>query len=288
MKKNLAFLVGITPNLAFAAGNVALSLRKHMFAYDYDLVVYYTDLPESDMAVFRTMRNCRLVKFDFAPSFRSVLLENAPRQSRFNSSAHLMAFCHFEAFSLLDEYKHVVWLDVDTSIQAGLLEITQFFPFGITADSPWPVQNNFSEPIPKYNMLVPGVCTAVMLVKDTLPYKEMRIWCYEKAVEYARYLVNADQGIINILLQEFGILPNLMPLEKWQCISWRPAAPAANIIHFGANNKIWSDPKILARFPGWYRVHLEWLKLGGSDFDRSRIGLPGNDSPAVRGCPAPC
>ena len=30
MKKKLAFLLGITPNLAFAAGNVALGINKYM------------------------------------------------------------------------------------------------------------------------------------------------------------------------------------------------------------------------------------------------------------------
>lgn len=35
--------------------------------------------------------------------------------------------------------------------------------------------------------------------------------------------------------------------------------------------KIWKDTNICNSFPEWYRTHLEWLELGGSDFDQSNI-----------------
>jgi Glycosyl transferase family 8 len=268
-KKNLAFLLAVTRNMGFAAGNVALSLRKQMPQGGYDIVVYYTDLSPGDLIAFRQIPHCRLVKFEFPASFAGEILSNLHPKSRFRTVSQLMAFAHFEAFALLSEYRNVVWIDSDTAIQGSLSEIIRFAPFGITADTPWTVQVNFADPITDYDMNAPGVCTAVMLVNESLPYEAMYKWCYAKAQEYAGNLLNADQGIVNLSLQEFHIAPNLMPLEEWQCISWKPEACVARIVHFGTEKKVWNSAKICTAFPEWYRMHLEWLRLGGADYDRT-------------------
>ena len=61
---------------------------------------------------------------------------------------------------------------------------------------------------------MPGHCTAVMVVDDSLPYERMHAWCYSKAMEYAHLLINPDQAIINLLFQEFDLQPKVMPLEN--------------------------------------------------------------------------
>ena len=112
-----------------------------------------------------------------------------------------------------------------------------------------------------------------MAVHDVLPYEDLHKWCYDKAVEYANFLVNPDQGIINLALQAFRITPNEMPFEEWQCISWRDQASTARIVHFGTDKKVWSAANVFNSFPEWYRVHLQWLELGGTDFDRRRVRI---------------
>ena len=270
-KKKLAFLLGITPNLAFAAGNVALSLNRHMSMSDYDIVVYYTELSDKDKEALSKIPHVRLVSFRLPKTFIQTMLANMPNKSRFKSENHLMCFSHFEVFPLLDEYENVAWLDVDTSIQRDLSDIINFKPFGITADEPWTVGNQFSHPIDGYDMNRMGHCTAVMLVNDSLPYKQIHKWLYEKAVFYADSILNPDQAIISIMLQHFNVKVNFMPLEEWQCISWRNGANTARIVHFGNSNKVWSNINVCNAFPEWYRTHLEWLELGGSDFDQKYI-----------------
>ncbi len=147
----------------------------------------------------------------------------------------------------------------------------RFSPFGITPDTPWTVGINFGDPVPGYDMNRPGVCTAVMLGNEALPYEEIHRWCYAKAREIGGNLVNGDQGVVNLMLQEFGITPNLMPLEEWQCISWKPEACVARIVHFGTEKKVWNTLKVCTAFPEWYRIHIEWLRLGGGDFDRKAV-----------------
>ena len=279
-KKPLAFVLGITENLGFAAGNVALSLYKYMRDESYEVVIYYKSLKKADMDVLQKIPNVRLVQFAFPESFEQAMLARMPPGSRFKDANSLMAFCLFEAFSLLDEYVNVAWLDADVAVQANLKDIVTFAPLGITLDTPWPVQNNFTRPIEGYEMNLPGFCTAVMLVNDTLPYKQMYQWCYEKTVEWADSLRNRDQAIINLALQKFSIAPQIMPLEKWQCIFWKDEANRANIVHFGTAKKVWNDTNVCNSFPEWYRIHLQWLELGGSDFDQGRIH-PRNPLPSL-------
>lgn len=270
-KKKLAFLLGITPNLAFAAGNVALSINKHMKSSDYDIVIYYTDLPDKDIQAFNKINHVVLKQFNLPEKFVQTMLQKMPTGSRFKSRNHLMCFAHFEVFPLLDIYENVAWIDVDTSIQRDLSNIVRYTPFGISPDTPWTVGNQFSRPIEEYDMDITGHCTAVMIVNDSLPYQKIHSWLYEQAEKYADALINPDQAIISIMLQAFNITPKLMPLDEWQCISWKEKAHIARIVHFGNARKVWKDTNMCNAFPEWYRTHLEWLNLGGSDFKKNQI-----------------
>ncbi|HUC16222.1 MAG TPA: glycosyltransferase family 9 protein [Acetobacteraceae bacterium] len=267
-KRPLAFLLGISENLGFAAGNVALGLQKCMPGEDYDVLIYYSTLHDQDRAAFEKIPNVQLVPFEFDTDFSDSMLARIPEGSRFRDMNKLMCLCHFEAFALLSRYKSVVWLDADLGIQGNVKNITSFKPFGITSDSPWTVQENFARPIAGYDMDAPGWCTAVMVVHDELPHENLHKWCYEKAIEYASVLHNPDQGIINLAFQHFHITPSEMPYEVWQCVPRREQAGTALIVHFGDERKVWSDSNVFSAFPEWYRLHKEWLQLGGRDFDQ--------------------
>ena len=271
-KKPLAFLLAASGNLAFAAGTTILSLQKQIAtASEYEIILYYRDMSASDLAALGKIPRVTLIEKVFDEPFVRAIIDNAPPESRFRTLNHLMAFCHFDVFSLLDHYRTVVWIDVDTFVQSDISDVTSFGPFGITEDRGWTVQNNFSRPIDGYDMTQPGVCSAVMVVDDTLPYRDLLSFCYEQAIAHSGALINADQGIINIALQQFGITPNLMPLTEWQCIPWRDEASTARIVHFGAARKVWNDVHTFNAFPEWNRVYRRWLSLGGSRFDETQV-----------------
>lgn len=186
MKKKLAFLLGITPNLAFAAGNVALGINKYMSDDDYDIVIYYTELAQNDLEVFSKVPHVILRQFNLPEDFINTMMKKLPSQSRFRSKYRLMCFAHFEVFPLLKEYQNVAWLDADTAIQKDLSTIIDYAkPFGITRDTPWMVADQFTRRVEGYKMDIEGHCTAVMVVNDSLPYMQIYKWLYEKAVEYA-------------------------------------------------------------------------------------------------------
>jgi hypothetical protein len=264
-KKSLAFLLAISGNNVFSAANVCIGINKHLLSDDYDILIYYKNIPEKDLSALKKIDHVTLVFHEFDPVFKNEILRNAPEKSRFKDENTLMAYCHFEAFKLLKFYKNVVWLDTDTLINKKIDDIVSKHGLSISSDDPWTVGDNFSDPIDGYDMDSPGMCTAVIALNDSLPFEEIYLWLYKKALIHSKILINPDQGIINLALQEFKISPNILDRLTWQCMPWEEKVLSANIIHFGGNNKIWDNTYYLSKFPEWMANHKKWIQLGGSD-----------------------
>lgn len=271
MKKNLTYMLAVTSDYVFAAGNIVLSLIKERPQKDFDVTIFYEEMSQNDKKIFEETGICHLIQYRCPRQFEAKIRRFCPK---FNNEAYakhfsFLKFAKFEIFDLLNQYHHAVWLDADISIQDDPSDIVNYKPFAITIDRGWTVQNNFTQPIPGYEMNVQGVCSAVFMVSDKMKrYQEMRQWCYDKAIEVCAWFKNIDQGIFNLLLQEFHIDYQLLPLDDYQCFTYRTEGSIAKIVHFGTPNKIWNNTEIVASFPEWYRVHLKWLALGGSDFSR--------------------
>lgn len=266
VKKNLAFLIS-TRGQAWAAANVALGINKYMACnIEYDIVVYYDSFSEADIAAFLKIPRVQLQCFSLPDRFQEQMVQRMDNTNRFASPGGLMAFSHYEIFGLLENYRKVCWLDTDMSIQNEISELAAFSGFTITDDAEWPVRTQFYNPIKGYDMDRQGVCTAFIVVDDTLPHRKLYQWCYEKSLEFAEHLLNPDQGIISLALQEFNISPNIIPSNIWQCTPFRPFVHIAKIVHLSEGWKPWNYAALIKKFPEWYRRHLDWLKLGGDDF----------------------
>lgn len=273
MKKKLAFLIAVTPNLAFAAGNLAIALDKYMHREEYEAIIYYTSLSESDICAFKKIPRCELRQFYPKADMVDFLLRNLPSDCPYRRKNQLMLLAHYEIFDLLREYDAVVWLDADILVQGNLSEMLSYEPLGITADTPWLVRDQFICPdavrLNKYNLDKEAVCTAVIAVHDSLPYEDIHQWLIEQTYVYADQMKNIDQVTINLMLQEFDILPAIMPLETFQCMPWKENAWKANIVHFGTADKVWKNAGLCKEFSEWFRNHMVWMELGGSDFTRN-------------------
>ncbi len=271
MKKKLTYMLAVTSDYVFAAGNIVLGLIRHRPQKDFDVAIFYDEMCDADKKIFESTGICHLYQYTCPEKFEKAIRTRCPKFNDENFAKHFsfLKFAKFEIFTLLEQYENAVWLDADMAIQDDTSSIIDYGPFAITIDKDWTVQNNFTAPIPNYDMKKDGVCSAVFLVSDALPrYKEMRQWCYDMAEECSPYFKNIDQGIFNLLLQHFDIKFKFLPLYEWQCITGRNEATEARIVHFGTRQKVWSSPEILSAFPEWFRIHKKWLSLGGSDFTR--------------------
>lgn len=264
-------MLAVTSDYMFAAGNIVLSLIKQRPQKDFDITIFYDEISPNDKKLFESTGICNLIQYKTPKGFEEKIRTFCPKfnDEAFAKHFSFLKFAKFEIFELLKNYKHAVWLDADIAVQADPTEIIHYAPFAITIDKDWTVQNNFIQPIYGYDMNCQGVCSAVFLVTDELPnYQKMREWCYATAIKVCPFFKNIDQGIFNILLQEFNIDYNLLPLEDFQCVPKREEAFKAKLVHFGTKAKVWNTAELATCFPEWYRIHLEWLKQGGSDFIR--------------------
>ncbi|GAB6854300.1 glycosyltransferase [Asaia astilbis] len=263
-QKKLAFVLAATNNLLFAAANTAISLNKYFTACPFDIILFSDDISESDREALESIDNVSVRRFD-VETYRETVLKNCSEDSRFvRNEKHLMALAHFEVFSLLDTYKKTAWLDIDMLVQRNLNEIVDFQGLVMTEDYPWTVGDNFLQPVPGFNMRTPSVCSAFIVVDDSVGnHREIYEWCHEAVVRHAALLKLGDQPIFNLALQNFSLRPTLVPTEIWQCMPERETAIMARVVHFGGDEKIWKSEALLALFSEWYRNHLEWLNLGG-------------------------
>lgn len=264
-------MLAVTSDYTFAAGNVVLSLIKQRPQKDFDINIFYEDMLPEDKKIFEDTGICHLIQYRCPDEFEAIIRHNCPKFNDPTFAKHFcfLKFAKFEIFDLLNRYHHVVWLDADISVQGDPSDIVKSEPFAIAIDRGWTVQNNFTAPIEGYDMDRQGMCSAVFMVSDKMErYPEMRQWCYDKAAEVCPYFKNIDQGVINILLQEFDIEYQLLPLDDYLCFTDRSDAYMAKVVHFGTKVKVWNHTEIAASFPEWYRIHLQWISLGGSDFPR--------------------
>lgn len=270
MKKNLTYMLSVTSDYVFAAGNIVLSLIKQRPQKDFDVTIFYEDMLPNDKKIFEETGICNLIQYKCPEEFEAIIRRDCPKFNDETFAKHFsfLKFAKFEIFTLLEKYHHAIWLDADIAIQGDISDITEYEPFAITIDRDWTVQNNFTAPIVGYDMNKQGVCSAVFMISDKLKrYSEMCQWCYDKAAEVCPYFSNIDQGIFNILLQEFKINYQLLPLDDYQCIPYRSNSHIAKIVHFGPH-KIWKNTQVVSALPEWYRIHLEWMSRGGSDYTR--------------------
>jgi ADP-heptose:LPS heptosyltransferase/lipopolysaccharide biosynthesis glycosyltransferase len=263
-KQPLAILTAIDKWGAPAA-NLALSINRHVSQRNVNIIILCQDMPDCDVKVLSSIPRVTTRNVAFPSGFEDYMLSTASPTSRIHDKRSLMPFCTFEAFSLLDEFRRVIWLDADTLVKSPIDYLLYgFSSFAATLDSPWPVQKNFLAPIAGYNMEREGICSAVLGLDDSLPYAEMHNWCYSQAQALAPTLFTRDQGIINLCVQHFDITPHILDCDVWQCMPWKSEAASASILHYGGDQKPWATSGGAKESPEWQAACEWWLDLGGT------------------------
>ena len=278
IKKPLLYLLAATENIIFAAGNVALALNKYMPEKEYEILILHRGLSKNNEEALLKIPKVRLQYYDFPEGFEEHML--SPRtglpRGRWNNPNCLVTAAHFEIFGYLDIYKTVIWIDVDMSIQAEINELEKYGPIAQALDlnynQIWTVRDQFTKYLLDFDMSGNGYINSVIVVNDQLEnYSIYKDECYKLARKYAPYLKNLDQAVFALLFQKYSIIPEVLPWNEYTCHAHHEAAAIAKIVHFGCTDKVWNNSLLFQCYPEWFRVHMEWLKLGGCDFDRSSI-----------------
>lgn len=256
--------MGISPNIAFAAGTAIIELNRYLTVADYDILIIHEGLAEQDAKLLQSFHNTHLMPYEPTVIDRSKLPANYP-----------YAFIYrFEIFKLLKQYKTVIWLDCDIAIQGDISPLMNYGPFAMAISDDSFLQNgaelninqrNFTKPIEGYNMDAPLYNSGVLVFKDTLPLPEkLYTWCMKKFIELFPYLYHFDQSIFNLFVQQFPELSTSFSALHFNCYPLSNGSATAPIVHCFGSQKIWNNALLAHSFPEWVRDYQLWRALGGT------------------------
>ena len=261
-KKELAIVLGATVNMTFALANVLMGIKKHLTIQKFDVIVYHKDIQGNEKIILSSIIHCEFKDYD---------LESSDISHHSLNRYSLLAYSRYECFDLLNEYQKVLWLDIDVFIQKDLSNLLSIDIEDVALWKNDIHKNgfNFKQPIDNYDMESNYYNTGIILFSDKMTdFSKMKDWCYKKTKEYGKHLICADQGIINLVLQEFKV--KITDLEEiYNCHPEKTFVNEAVIIHPYAEEKLWN----YYNFEEWSNNYKNWLKMGGIPYKGKRANI---------------
>jgi lipopolysaccharide biosynthesis glycosyltransferase len=258
-KKNLAIVLGSTSNLTFAVANVMIGLKNHSPDFADKIIIYHDNISEKDQILISSILPCEYIKYEFP--IKDISCFNETYFKQFSE----LAYSRYECFNLLNEYKYVLWLDVDILIQKNISAIINFGTngFGIldALNDKVTIKDQLFKSLDGFDMDKKAYSSGTFILQDNLPnYNKMTDWCYKKTLEYADYLYLPDQAILNLLIQEFNIIPAVIDLKRFCCHPSEKNCKNAIILHSYRPEKFWNFWSVKE----WNQNYKKWIKLGGT------------------------
>jgi lipopolysaccharide biosynthesis glycosyltransferase len=254
-KLTAAVVLGITPDLAFAAATVLLGLRRFPPCETFDVLIYHAGVPARDIELLSSLQPCRFVRYHCPESIRRSIPSHALRA--FSD----LVYAKYECFGLLSNYSYVIWLDADILIKGETKGLLDRGLGGVAfAREDKPLSFNFSKNIEGFDMDRPFFNTGVFVLSDRIEgCKEAEEWLMDATIRYADRIVMGEQGILNLWLQHHRIEPNNL-LPDYNLFRHRSGTEHAKIIHAVGHHKPWMDFSDEA----WNADYKFWLGMGGT------------------------
>ncbi len=265
--KPYALFFATNSRFFFALGVLLLSLKEKSprLLQQADVLVYHQGLTQAQQALLNRIVPCKFTEYHFAveTDFNNINFKNFTQ----------LAFARYDIFDLLDQYEKILYMDVDIMIAGELLPVVEQYAnrggIAMCKDRQKGlslITKNFVRPLPEYDMTVPCYNSGVTLFSRQIARrKELRMWCYRKTDEWLENLVCPDQGVLNVMLQEFGITVEELP-DTCNCLPSYPAYSDKNckdvlVYHCaGGGLRFWTYTWNSA----WQRYYQQYLSLGGT------------------------
>ena len=260
--------MGITGDLAFAAGSALLAMGRHSPALRAEALIYADDALKAEDAALLSGLGARILPpvpldADLAPDY---LARMSP-----------LIMTRFEGLRLLRHYRKVLFVDVDIAVQGDITPLLDYGPFGVALeDTGYLVGGHYNKagvnitaPIPGYDAEAHNINAGVLALHDSLPDPEGLYQAFRKWLKlYARNMLFPDQAIINLMahrfLSEGSGLVSYFPAEIYNAHPCNPKAQDAVLVHAFGEFKFWNDRLMGYFFPEWKRDYARWLASGGS------------------------
>lgn len=262
-KKKVAIVFGITDNYTDMLANTLIGLKKHNKKFWDDIIVYHEDVTERHQRQINKILPCEFQKKS-SEDFAEYVPESQLREYS------VATFFRFECFRLLNDYEKVIWHDVDVLFQgdqSDLLKYVDDYSMALVKADNFRVEHNFFHLIPKYDMFKSMYNAGLMVLSDKMAnYNEMCSWCYKQVKEYGDNLRWCDQGVLNLLIQEYHLEVSEINIHRFQCHPLESDyIKDAVIIHAYGSRKFWNDEEYQKIFPEWVENYNEWKRIQFSD-----------------------
>jgi len=273
-KRRAVFLSDIS---AARIGIVLMQLKQTNPGLFDEAIIYHFAFSSEEQALLSRIMPCRFIIYD-SPLTSENVMKSIFKQTGFKRFSPLI-FSRFDMFRYLKEFDLVMWIDTDILLQGSLsdlLEEADLTGFAIYREDPKNksafkedyTQTNFNYPIEGYDMHAYLLCSGLIIITRTLKVKaDYTKWLTDTAIELLnkKALRMLDQGVINLLVQEFDI--PIIPIGhhgKYGCWPYpgRNCSDAV-LIHAWGPAKFWNDWYLFKKFPEWEFYHQEWIDLGG-------------------------
>ncbi len=256
-KKEVALVYGITNNYVDKLANVLIGLNEKSKKFWDDIIILHNGLTEKNKQMLNEIVKCKFIEVK-RDDFINEINEEAM------NLYSIAAFFRYECFNMLNKYKKVIWSDVDVLYQGDLSGLIDYAIdkdiAAVQALEEYAVINNFYDIIEKYNMFVPMYNSGLLVLNDKLlKYGDLSEWCYKKTIEYASLLKWPDQGIINLMIQEFDMSVDNIDIDLYHCHpSFFDKGKKAKIVHAHGTRKFWNDEEYNRRYPLWNEYGKKW------------------------------
>lgn len=254
-KRPLAFVLGITADMAFAAACVLRGVARFPPSDDFDVLIFHDGLPRADRARLAGLGAREFVRYECPAAIRAGI----PADSLRAFSA--MVYAKYECFALLERYACVIWLDADVLVRGELRTLLARSATGAAfAREHKPLGFNFSASIAGFDMEAPFFNAGVFGISDSLTgWEQARDWLIAATARHAAALVMGEQGILNLWLQHRGVEPcSLLP--EYNVFRHREDAATGRLVHAVGHHKPWMD----FGDAQWNADYAHWLALGGT------------------------
>lgn len=255
-KKEVCIVIGATKNYTSQLAAVILGIKRHCCNFYDSIIVYHNGINDDIQNEFKNISE----SIEFKPYGLEMLEGNVPPLI---DEYSIVTFSRFECFNMLNFYKTVIWLDIDILIQNDISSLLSYGKESGMAlsisDCGFLNYHNFTENIKNYNMYTNLYNAGMIVLTDTLVnFENMTEWCYKKLYQLGKKLLWCDQGILNILIQEYNIEVEEINIEKYVCHPERKSVKESTIVHSYGREKFWNSMSRDIAFPEWSSLVQEW------------------------------
>lgn len=257
--KNTICLFACSEAFAFALYVTLKSFfaRSLQLAGQSDVLIYAYRWSKRTKDLISSCGPVKIIDYDLPP--------NIPRTARIMRFTPAL-YARFEAFNLLDRYHNVICLDSDILVQKELIGVVSEMTgnIGLVKDTLPSVSKTFVTPIEGYDLQKPCFNAGFIVLKQQqfpVPGSEVARWLYATLAKQAENIELGDQGIINLALQKFNLVPYVFS-DLWNLPASNPRKKLekAFIIHSTGHRKFWS----YYYFREWYTAYTQWYNKGGA------------------------